>query len=807
MSDDNLWSRVKKGRLVQVLLVYLGASWLVLQVVGELRDTLGLPPWIGPTALTLLLVGFVVILATAWVQSHPLVERREAADEVPSSWDVDLKEIGRSVARGRLPHLTWARALLGGLFAFSLLFGLAGLYVVVRDRGESFGPREAVAEEAPEGIAVLPFAVRGAALEEWREGMVDLLSTGLDGAAGLRAIDSRTVLARWEEMVPAAGRADEAAVLDVARRTGARYAVLGTAVAIGPDVRLVAEVHELEDGRRLGQARVEGPPDSVLALVDRLSMETLGLIVRTEEGTVPRVDVASVTTSSLPALKAYLEGEVFFRRGELEEAIEAYERAVAADSLFALAWFRLGGARGWTGESLSSGLGAEAVDRALALVHRLPEREAILVRAAHHKRRFKTDAIPELERAVRRYPDDPQLWYELGDTYLHVRQSLATWEDVTRALRRAVELAPRFAPYRIHLIDEAIRNRADSAATMEELAAYERLGPGGDFAQRYGIAARLAFGDSATRAAALERVGELDESSLAGLAGALEHPRFWETRARVLERLREVGGREQRIGATFDLAFGHVFNRGWVDRGVTAVRSRGMPPEAPTGLWLALHGAVNPALAKAGVSPDAFPVPPRMLDSLLERTDATGLDEWDLLPVGAWAVERGREEKRAAIEDRLAALADSAGAAGDSSQASRFRAQVEALEGYAAWRRGDRDRAARLLERLRSRARHWFVAWSLARLHREAGRLEEAARYFGTFMVWAPDPFASYHLGRIHEELDQPERAREHYELFVASWAEADPELQPLVREATRRLAALTDRLEPAAGREDASGG
>lgn len=794
MSDDNLWSRVKKGRLVQVLLVYLGASWLVLQVVGELRDTLDLPPWIGPTALTLLLVGFVVILATAWVQSHPLVERREAADEVPSSWDVDLKEIGRSVARGRLPHLTWARALLGGLFAFSLLFGLAGLYVVVQDRGESFGPREAVAEEAPEGIAVLPFAVRGAALEEWREGMVDLLSTGLDGAAGLRAIDSRTVLARWEEMVPAAGRADEAAVLDVARRTGARYAVLGTAVAIGPDVRLVAEVHELEDGRRLGQARVEGPPDSVLALVDRLSMETLGLIVRTEEGTVPRVDVASVTTSSLPALKAYLEGEVFFRRGELEEAIEAYERAVAADSLFALAWFRLGGARGWTGESLSSGLGAEAVDRALALVHRLPEREAILVRAAHHKRRFKTDAIPELERAVRRYPDDPQLWYELGDTYLHVRESLATWEDVTRALRRAVELAPRFAPYRIHLIDEAIRNRADSAATMEELAAYERLSPGGHFGQRYGLAAHLAFGDATTRSAALERVGELDESSLAGLVQALQHPRFWEARARVLQRLREVRGRDRRIGATFELAFGHAYKRGHLRRGAAAIDAPDMPPGALASFWIDLHHA-------------GLPVPAARVDSLVGRVEVQRLPPGELLPLGAWGIDLDRSDLREAVVSRLGALADSAAASADSVEAEELRAQIGALDAYAAWRRGHRARALRLFEEAWPEARHFWIAWWLAGLHREAGRLEEAARYYRYFMVWEPDPLASYRLGRIHEELGQPERARQHYELFVSSWAEADSELQPMVEEATRRLAGLTDRLAPTADTEGAAGG
>ena len=131
MSDGSLWSRVRKARLVQILAVYLGACWVILQVVGELREALQLPDWIGPVALILLAIGLVIILATAWVQSHPLIRRREAADEVPGSWELSLREVKDSLARGEVPHLTWGRALLGGVFAFALLFGFAGLYVLI----------------------------------------------------------------------------------------------------------------------------------------------------------------------------------------------------------------------------------------------------------------------------------------------------------------------------------------------------------------------------------------------------------------------------------------------------------------------------------------------------------------------------------------------------------------------------------------------------------------------------------------------------------------------------------------------------
>ena len=46
------------------------------------------------------------------------------------------------------------------------------------------------------GLAVMPFTVSGEGSDVWREGMVDLLSTNLDGVAGLRTIDPATILAR-----------------------------------------------------------------------------------------------------------------------------------------------------------------------------------------------------------------------------------------------------------------------------------------------------------------------------------------------------------------------------------------------------------------------------------------------------------------------------------------------------------------------------------------------------------------------------------------------------------------------------------
>ncbi|CAN5812555.1 hypothetical protein BH20GEM1_BH20GEM1_09290 [soil metagenome] len=230
---DGLLAKLGGAAVPVVVFAYLVASWIVVQLTGALIESFGLPDWLAPVALALLLVGLVIVTATAWVQTRS----RPTGPEAPGAWDLALGDAGRSLARGRLPHLTWSRAIAGGAFAFLLLFGLAGLYVVIQDRGRSFTPGEAVAEDAAPGLAVLPFSVQGAGLDEWREGMVDLLSTNLDGAGGLRAIDSRTVLARWREV---AGTEDHDldTALEVGRRAGARYVLLGHVVSTGDGVLL-----------------------------------------------------------------------------------------------------------------------------------------------------------------------------------------------------------------------------------------------------------------------------------------------------------------------------------------------------------------------------------------------------------------------------------------------------------------------------------------------------------------------------------------------------------------------------------------
>ncbi len=146
MPERNFWTRFREARMVPVLLTYLLASWGIILLVNLLQDRLGLPGWVDSVAFVLLLVGLFMVSATAWGLSHSRTKERKTAGEVPGDWDVAPRALVGDLVLGQVPHLTWARSLLGGVFALGLMFALAGLVAFLdraADRVEPIASPEA----------------------------------------------------------------------------------------------------------------------------------------------------------------------------------------------------------------------------------------------------------------------------------------------------------------------------------------------------------------------------------------------------------------------------------------------------------------------------------------------------------------------------------------------------------------------------------------------------------------------------------------------------------------------------------------
>lgn len=294
----------------------------------------------------------------------------------------------------------------------------------------------------------------------------------------------------------------------------------------------MADIYETTSGKQIGQAQVRGSPGNVTNLTDRLTRKVLGVLLEKSGEQIPSVNLSSLTTSSLPALKAYLRGERHFRASEYGAAVEEYESAVAEDSTFALAYARLRSARFWGGEE---GV-RRAARRAYKLSGRLPRRERRIVRATYlwvpQDRHLA--AADSLRRLSEDYPDDPGVWHYLGEVLYHgdVPRGLPEAEE---AFRMAIELDSAVPQYHHHYVELAFVLHRDSSLAAERVRAH----PTGPRKEMYKRALALVFGSESSREKTLTRLDSIPRHIVRQLGNALLHPTAGDLREEVFFGLLE----------------------------------------------------------------------------------------------------------------------------------------------------------------------------------------------------------------------------------------------------------------------------
>jgi TolB-like protein len=302
-------------------------------------------------------------------------------------------------------------------------------------------------------IAVAPFRVAGAdsSLGYLREGMVDLLATKLSGTAALRPADPRTLLSAWGRAARGGGDLSEHDAIQVAALLGAGRMVEGEVVGSRGRVSLSARIVDVPSGSVRARATAEGSPDSLTQLVDRLAATLLAL--GSGEG---EQRLATLTSTSLPALRAYLDGEALLRRGSFGEASNKFLEAFQLDSTFALAGVGAARAGEWGG-------GNDApIEAAWRHRDRLSSRDlarlTVNLGPRYPEPLGARDKVQSAERLVELAPDSPDAWYKLGDELFHFGALAGVPEALPRAgaaFARSLALDSSYAPTIQHLSEIA----------------------------------------------------------------------------------------------------------------------------------------------------------------------------------------------------------------------------------------------------------------------------------------------------------------------------------------------------------------
>ncbi len=729
---------------------------------------------------------------------HTAEELRAALDRIatPSEGSLSVRHVA-TTGRG-VPWPRWGAA--GAL-------GVAALAAFVLwprgadDGGEAAGISESV-------VAVLPFAVQGSdEVAYLGDGMVNLLSTKLDGAGDLRSVDSRALLG----YIAREGRgSDPREPSSIARRFGAGVYVIGDVVEAGGRLQISAALYRSEtDSGPIGRANVEGEANDVFGLVDRIAADLLGSL-GSLGGPGTRVrQLASVSTSSLPALKAYLECESLFRLGHFQPAVASCQRAIAEDSAFALAYYRLSVAAEL---GTISDLAQSAAEEANSRSSRLAQRDRRMVEALVAWRRGEHSQAERLYRSlVGTYPDDIEALHQLGEVVFHANPLHGRAFTAAREpFERLLSYEPNHAVALVHL--------ARIASVEQRLPAMDSL------VQRY---------------VELNPEGDRQLEMLALQAYARRDAVLQDEVNRRLERASDV---------TLGLAVWDVVN--WTDdiegaarvAGILAAPSRSNEERSVGLAWLAhislAQGKwrearehldaiepLSPAMAleyRALLSSLPFvPTPPDTLRAL--RHALMALDP-GMIPrstnpsvffsLKSWGHGVLRRYLLGLVSARL----------GDVAAAERSAAQLEALRlplaagtfaadlaggvrAQLAVVQGDTAGALTVLDGIERRV--WYLDASSSAVHSQVlerftraevlhalGQDDEALGWYEHLTELVAyevvyRPWANLRRAEIYEAQGDTARAREHYQRFIDLWQNADPELQSWLELAESGLARL----------------
>ncbi|MEJ7760958.1 MAG: serine/threonine-protein kinase [Gemmatimonadaceae bacterium] len=680
---------------------------------------------------------------------------------------------GVTVGRTRVSPLRAIRKLplkwKAGIPAAALV-AAAVIAMAVRYRADS------VATEAVT-IAIAPFNALGTGLELWREGMVDVMARNLDGAGPLRTVSPTVALKGFT--TPATRQS----ATELARRTNADYAIFGRVVGSSIDsVRLYATLVNVATDVAWDY---EGRDANVESAADKFTLAVLAELEKTHR--IGALRQSSLGSASVPAIRAFLQGEQFYRRSSWDSASVSYARAIGFDSNFSIALRRAAKVAGWQrngNDSLSRifKLRAGRANRGLS------PRDSLLVVADSLSASIATQSLDSLNwndarrlfatvnQAAVRYPNDPDVWYAVGEARFHTGfgSGVAVSErDALHAFDRAIALDSAFSPAYVHAIELGF-TLDGVAAGRRYLSAYRALNPTDEDAVGYTIL------DEVVRAGRLSPAvtdSVLDRALTNAVFAAWYPIRRWPDSAETALRLLQSIARRPRNSPSFASDSGLL--------------QRYLPSS------LAYRGRFSEAYLELGNRPSLLFVEMALLGAIPRDTASAVFARWrnEGAPHAYSALRWLADHREIAAIQELASSADSATRSGGTVGQRAARYKGESARAYLSLAKGDTTDALKRFNALPDTLcmRCYLDRLTTAQLLAARGRLQEAAaltRERINSLLTPSEVWIALERGRLAAKLGKRSEAARAFALVVDAWSRGDPSVQPMVASARAGLEA-----------------
>ncbi len=454
----SFFEELKRRNVVKVAVLYIVASWLILQVADVLFPNLGAPDWAFGFVLGLLTLFFVPALVFSWVyEMTPEGIRKEK--------DIDRSQsITGGTGRKINALIIVMLALAIGVVVVDRL--IPEQPAVVETAAVEKSATEAAAEPADpaqvaaamfapapdRSIAVLPFVNMSGNPENeyFSDGLTEELLNVLAKMEGLR-VAARTSSFRFK------GEVGDPA--EIGQALNVNHLLEGSVRQSGEQIRITAQLINAADGYHLWSETYDRKLDDVFAIQDEISRSVAGALQVRLLGGPDAASPVRVATRNMDAYNAYLKGTQLLAGSGVEtyRAAEAsFEEALRLDPEFAAA--HAGLARAWVDLANWGTLNLQEtmpkvqqqVDKAIAIDPQLPDAWVLKAWIRYWRdpvRRDRAGTVEDLRQALDLEPGNVRA----SEWLAQVLAELGERDEAVRVLEEAIERDPLSVALRLQM--------------------------------------------------------------------------------------------------------------------------------------------------------------------------------------------------------------------------------------------------------------------------------------------------------------------------------------------------------------------
>ena len=426
----SVFEELKRRKVFRVTSTYAVVAWVIMQIGEVVFPALRLPEWVLSTVVILLLIGFPIVIIFAWIfdatpEGIKITKPKNSQKDSPSKISVNKTPF----------YLQKRNAFLVLGLVFGLLIGNLNL----------FKGNQKVVNYSGERIPIAIADFENKTNDPSLDGLSGLLITSLEQSNYLSVLTRSRMFDILKQIGrPNAKTIDEKIGSEICANASISSLVIASIMQFGDLYSIDLKILDTKSNEYIFTKNVQADGKrNIPSLIDDISKFTrISLAEKAEEVEKNQKEVASLTTKNLEAYRFYDIGEKALFSQQWDVASENFKKAINIDSSFALALYQLAYIEQWFFNNEKADY---YIDRAVNHIESVPDKERLYIRAQSIQ--DFSSRIPVYEEIIKKYPNEKQAYFEIGDMLLHNGPAL----ESIPYFEKSLELDPSYENAIIHL--------------------------------------------------------------------------------------------------------------------------------------------------------------------------------------------------------------------------------------------------------------------------------------------------------------------------------------------------------------------